>query len=142
MFVSFGTQSQTLNLGLLLNLMWPTTLRLLIFSSPNTEPCVVSYYLADGVKLFSQETWRMFMRDAGRDMVGKYAADVTDYYCMASELDNHCVRESACHSIAEMAEKVCQLTHGAWCGHVVCYIATMDQCCALSFASADATSAL
>lgn len=64
------------------------------------------YYLADGVKLFSQETWRMFMGEAGREMVGKYAQDVTDYYCMASELDNHCVRESACHSIAEMAEKV------------------------------------
>lgn len=48
----------------------------------------------------------MFMGDAGREMVGKYAQDVTDYYCMASELDNHCVRESACHSIAEMAEKV------------------------------------
>ena len=48
----------------------------------------------------------MFMGEAGREMVGKYAQDVTDYYCMASELDNHCVRESACHSIAEMAEKV------------------------------------
>lgn len=70
--------------------------------------CACRYYLADGVKLYSQETWRMFMGDVGRDMVGKYAADVTDYYCMASELDNHCVRESACHSIAEMAEKVRQ----------------------------------
>lgn len=48
----------------------------------------------------------MFMGVAGRDMVGKHAQAVTDYYCMASELDNHCVRESACHSIAEMAEKV------------------------------------
>lgn len=48
----------------------------------------------------------MFMGEEGREMVGKYAQDVTDYYCMASELDNHCVRESACHSIAEMAEKV------------------------------------
>ena len=46
------------------------------------------------------------MGEEGREMVGKYAQDVTDYYCMASELDNHCVRESACHSIAEMAEKV------------------------------------
>ncbi|CAM9399116.1 unnamed protein product [Laminaria digitata] len=68
--------------------------------------CLNRYYLADGVKLFSQETWRMFMGEEGREMVGKYAQDVTDYYCMASELDNHCVRESACHSIAEMAEKV------------------------------------
>lgn len=72
-----------------------------------------SYYLADGVKLFSQETWRLFMGEAGREMVGKYAQDVTDYYCMASELDNHCVRESACHSIAEMAEKV---RVGCWHG--------------------------
>ena len=48
----------------------------------------------------------MFMGEEGRTMVGKYAQDVTDYYVMASELDNHCVRESACHSIAEMAEKV------------------------------------
>lgn len=71
-----------------------------------------SYYLADGVKLFSQETWRMFMGEAGRYMVGKYAKDVTDYYCMASELDNHCVRESACHSIAEMAEKVTTVQGG------------------------------
>lgn len=67
---------------------------------------VVRYYLAEGVKLYSQETWRMFMGNEGRQMVGKYAEHVADYYCMASELDNHCVRESACHSIAEMAEKV------------------------------------
>lgn len=65
------------------------------------------YYLADGVKLYSQETWRMMMGDRGRDMVGRYAKDVVEYYCVASELDNHCIRESACHSIAEMAEKVC-----------------------------------
>lgn len=64
------------------------------------------YYLADGVKLYSQETWQMFMGNGGREMVGKHARHVTEYYCMASELDNHCVRESACHSIAEMAEKV------------------------------------
>lgn len=76
----------------------------LLFAPPFCSP--ERYYLADGVKLFSQETWRMFMGEAGREMVGKYAQDVTDYYCMASELDNHCVRESACHSIAEMAEKV------------------------------------
>ncbi|CAN0556171.1 unnamed protein product, partial [Ectocarpus sp. 8 AP-2014] len=28
--------------------------------------CLNRYYLADGVKLFSQETWRMFMGEEGR----------------------------------------------------------------------------
>lgn len=56
----------------------------------------------------------MFMGENGREMVGKYAQDVTDYYCMASELDNHCVRESACHSIAEMAVKVCVCMCVGW----------------------------
>lgn len=86
--------------------------RIALCSLSAPTPCILTllsrYYLADGVKLYSQETWRMFMGEAGREMVGKYAQDVTDYYCMASDSNNHCVRESACHSIAEMAEKV-------WC---------------------------
>ncbi|CAM9208809.1 unnamed protein product [Choristocarpus tenellus] len=68
--------------------------------------CLNRYYLADGVKLFSQETWQILMGDNGRNKVGQYARDVADYYCWASNADNHCVREAACHSIAEMAVKV------------------------------------
>ncbi|CAM9672855.1 unnamed protein product, partial [Discosporangium mesarthrocarpum] len=64
------------------------------------------YYLADGVKLYSQETWETLMGENGREKVGQYAKEVAEYYCWASNADNHCVRESACHSIAEMAVKV------------------------------------
>ena len=64
------------------------------------------YYLAEGVKLFSQETWKIIMGDSGKEVVAMYANQVATYYVTVSDFDNHVVRESACHCIAELATKV------------------------------------
>ncbi|CAM9293315.1 unnamed protein product [Phaeothamnion confervicola] len=77
--------------------------------------CLNRYYMAEGVKLYSQETWRIFMADKGRLQVAVHAASVADYYAWASDADNHVVREAACHSIAEAAVKV---DHAAMAPHV------------------------
>lgn len=68
--------------------------------------CLNRYYIADGVKLYSQETWRMVFGDQGRKVVAKYAKEVTEYYAAMVAMDNHIVRESACFAIAELASKI------------------------------------
>ncbi|TMW67001.1 hypothetical protein Poli38472_012117 [Pythium oligandrum] len=65
--------------------------------------CLNRYYVAERVQHHSQETWRMLMGDRGRAVVARYAKEITDYYI---EMTDHCVREAACHSIAELATKV------------------------------------
>lgn len=68
--------------------------------------CLNRYYLAEGVKLYSQDTWKTVMGDTGRDVVASIASDMADYYVHVSDYDNHVVREAACHCIAELGTKV------------------------------------
>jgi hypothetical protein len=44
------------------------------------------YYMAEGVKLYSQETWRRFMGDHGRELVATHANAVADYYVAMTEV--------------------------------------------------------
>jgi hypothetical protein len=32
----------------------------------------VRYYIAEGVRLYAQDTWQMVVKDKGRDLVAKY----------------------------------------------------------------------
>lgn len=68
--------------------------------------CLNRYYMAEGVKIYSQETWGLVMGDKGREVVARHAGAVVKYYIQMTEANNHVVREGACHSIAEMAAKV------------------------------------
>jgi hypothetical protein len=68
--------------------------------------CLNRYYVAEGVRLYSQATWKQIFGATGCDVVGDNMATVAPYYVMQSEADNHAVRESACHCIAELATKV------------------------------------
>nr|CCA23759.1 conserved hypothetical protein [Albugo laibachii Nc14] len=65
--------------------------------------CFNRYYVAERVQKHSQETWQLVMGDQGRQIVAKYADYIVDYYV---EMTNHCVREAACHCIAELVSKV------------------------------------
>ncbi|DAZ92489.1 TPA: hypothetical protein N0F65_012719 [Lagenidium giganteum] len=65
--------------------------------------CLNRYYIAERVQKHSQETWRLLMGERGREIVAQYATEVANYYV---EMTNHCVREAACHCIAELASKV------------------------------------
>lgn len=64
------------------------------------------YYVAEGVRIYSQETWRQVTGTAGKDLVQKYISYTVDYYILATESDNHAVREAACACIAELAAKI------------------------------------
>jgi hypothetical protein len=77
--------------------------------------CLNRYYLAEGVKLYSQENWKRFLGANGAEAVARHCGAVAEYYAFTSAADNHVVREAACHSIAELAVKV---RHDAMAPHV------------------------
>ncbi|KAK7067123.1 hypothetical protein SK128_006222 [Halocaridina rubra] len=68
--------------------------------------CLNRYYVAEGVRLHSQETWRQVAGSNGKLLVEKYIDSVVAYYIEATEADNHAVREAACACIAELALKI------------------------------------
>lgn len=68
--------------------------------------CLNRYYMAEGVKLYSQDTWKLLMKDTGRDVVRSVAKEVAAFYIKVSDYDNHVVREAACHCIAELTTKI------------------------------------
>ncbi|KAF8068347.1 hypothetical protein HT031_002036 [Scenedesmus sp. PABB004] len=68
--------------------------------------CLNRYYVAEGVRLYAQETWRRVMADTGRAAVARHIDQVVFYYVSQSKANNHAVREAACAVIAELMEKV------------------------------------
>lgn len=68
--------------------------------------CLNRYYVAEGVRLHSQETWRQVTGAEGKALVEKYIDSVVTYYIEATGADNHAVREAACACIAELALKL------------------------------------
>ncbi|XP_018021968.1 uncharacterized protein LOC108678132, partial [Hyalella azteca] len=64
------------------------------------------YYVAEGVRLYSQETWRQVTGTEGKALVLQYMEHVVSYYIEATTADNHAVREAACACIAELATKL------------------------------------
>jgi hypothetical protein len=68
--------------------------------------CLNRYYVAEGVRIYSQRTWAQVMGHQGRHVVTSVMDELVAYYFMQSEADNHAVREAACQCIAELATKV------------------------------------
>ncbi|KAL3784515.1 hypothetical protein ACHAW5_005278 [Stephanodiscus triporus] len=91
--------------------------------------CLNRFYLAQGVKLYSQETWRLVFGPhpsssaahpdegalhssegarggGGLGAVARNAAPLCRYYSKMCDADNHAVREAACQGVAELAQKV------------------------------------
>ncbi|XP_076463710.1 uncharacterized protein LOC143295909 [Babylonia areolata] len=68
--------------------------------------CLNRYYVAEGVRIYSQETWRLVTQGAGKNLVEKYIQNVVEYYIEATGSDNHAVREAACACIAELGSKI------------------------------------
>ena len=68
--------------------------------------CLNRYYVAEGVRTYSQETWRIVMGNEGRKWVANSAPRVVNYYIEQSKANNHAVREAACACIAELMCKV------------------------------------
>ena len=80
-----------------LTAVWPTLLPRL---------CLNRYYVAQGVKNYSLETWALATAPNGPDLVATYIEDVVTFYISQSEADNHAVREAACYCIAELGSKI------------------------------------
>ena len=78
------------------------------FCDPLLVPkmCLNRYYVAEGVRIYSIETWKRAFGDQGKHVVSMYAQNVCEFYIVQSLADNHAVREAACHCIAELCTKV------------------------------------
>eukprot|EP00095_Tigriopus_kingsejongensis_P009240 snap_masked-scaffold495_size155559-processed-gene-0.5 protein:Tk09240 transcript:snap_masked-scaffold495_size155559-processed-gene-0.5-mRNA-1 annotation:"hypothetical protein LOTGIDRAFT_232463" len=68
--------------------------------------CLNRYYMAEGVKLYNQTTWKLTVGQRGSRLVETYIKEVIQYYVQCTHADNHAVREAACHCIAELAAKI------------------------------------
>lgn len=68
--------------------------------------CLNRYYIAEGVRIYSQETWRQVTGEFGKELVEKYIDKFVQYYEEGTASDNQAVREAACSCIAELATKV------------------------------------
>jgi len=68
--------------------------------------CLNRFYLAQGVKLYSHQTWKLVFPDNGVKVVAKSIAPVVRYYVKMCDADNHVVREAACQAVAELAVKI------------------------------------
>lgn len=68
--------------------------------------CLNRYYLAEGVRIYSQNTWRQIAGQRGKVLVEKYIEKTVEYYVQSTQADNHAVREAACQCIAELANKI------------------------------------
>jgi hypothetical protein len=58
--------------------------------------------MADGVKNYNQETWRIIIGEQGKSMLCKYAQDVHTFYMTQLTSENHQVREACCLAISEL----------------------------------------
>ncbi|KAK3093794.1 hypothetical protein FSP39_020339 [Pinctada imbricata] len=82
--------------------------------------CLNRYYVAEGVRIYSQDTWRQVTEGEGRHLVEKHIKVVVEYYVEATGADNHAVREAACACIAELGSKAS--TACVACGNfVLCF---------------------
>lgn len=68
--------------------------------------CLNRFYLAQGVKLYSHDTWKLVFPKGGVDIVANCAGAVCRYYIKMCDADNHVVREAACQAVAELATKL------------------------------------
>jgi len=68
--------------------------------------CLNRFYLAQGVKLYSHQTWKLVFPENGVQVVAKTIAPVVRYYVKMCDADNHVVREAACQAVAELAVKI------------------------------------
>jgi hypothetical protein len=72
--------------------------------------CLNRHYVAEGVRLYSQESWRMVVGpQGGARPLTTHMDTVIDAYVEAAEAPNHAVREAACHCIAEFSTRIAGL---------------------------------
>ncbi|CAB3990045.1 Leishmanolysin-like peptidase, partial [Paramuricea clavata] len=68
--------------------------------------CLNRYYVAAGVRIYSQENWKIITGNDGKRLVEKFIKETVEFYVSQTKADNHAVREAACECIAELGIKV------------------------------------
>eukprot|EP00123_Amoebidium_parasiticum_P008862 comp19068_c0_seq1/m.21543 comp19068_c0_seq1/g.21543 ORF comp19068_c0_seq1/g.21543 comp19068_c0_seq1/m.21543 type:complete len:696 (-) comp19068_c0_seq1:466-2553(-) len=68
--------------------------------------CINRYFVAEGVRSHTQQTWEMVMGMQGRSVVAQHIQETVTFYQEQSDADNHAVREAACICMAELAQKI------------------------------------
>jgi len=69
--------------------------------------CLNRHYVAEGVRLYSQDTWRALCGPrGGARLLVAHLDSVIAAYTDAATASNHAVREAACHCISELGERV------------------------------------
>jgi HEAT repeat len=68
--------------------------------------CLNRFYLAQGVKLYSHETWKLVFKSSALPHIVQHLPAVCRYYIKMADADNHAVREAACQAIAEVAVRL------------------------------------
>ncbi|XP_039282268.1 uncharacterized protein LOC111049982 isoform X2 [Nilaparvata lugens] len=87
--------------------------------------CLNRYYIAEGVRIYSQETWRQVTGECGQELVERYMACFVQCYLEAAACDNQAVREAACSCIAELA---CKVDKGAVRPHLPALLQVLLTC--------------
>eukprot|EP00737_Agarophyton_chilense_P001377 gb/GEZJ01001547.1/.p1 GENE.gb/GEZJ01001547.1/~~gb/GEZJ01001547.1/.p1 ORF type:complete len:689 (+),score=86.20 gb/GEZJ01001547.1/:158-2224(+) len=65
--------------------------------------CLNRHYVAEGVRNYSQYTWRYVIAEDGRLFLERYMDECISFYESQCQADNHAVREAACQSLGEAA---------------------------------------
>jgi HEAT repeat len=68
--------------------------------------CLNRFYLAQGVKIYSHETWKLVFTNSALPKIADNLPAVCRYYIKMCDADNHAVREAACQAIAEVAVRL------------------------------------
>jgi hypothetical protein len=68
--------------------------------------CFNRYYLAEGLRNYSLETWKNVFRDTGKAQVVKRIQHVCQFYETQLASENYTVRLSACHCVSELGTKI------------------------------------
>ncbi|XP_038077963.1 uncharacterized protein LOC119745577 [Patiria miniata] len=68
--------------------------------------CLNRYYVAEGVRTYSQHTWRQVTGEQGKLFVEANMPNMVDYYIEQTDANNHAVREASCACIAELGSKL------------------------------------
>ena len=64
--------------------------------------CLNRHYVAEGVRIYSLETWKQVAGSQGKQILVDNIAETVAFYVEQSEANNHAVREAACACIAEL----------------------------------------
>jgi len=65
--------------------------------------------VAAGVRNLCVESWKAAFGENGKVEVCRYIVEVASYYTSQSKVNNHSVREAACHCMAELCSKIAVL---------------------------------